>query len=100
MPEDIELLIAKDVLLRIDLNTSGLVFDVDEHALAHVPMRCDTPSQSHFASLSVVRLRLRAFFRGAKPVPERIDPALPQCLQLRLPLLNQRIRLFHKEPPC
>ena len=41
MAEDVELLVAEDVFLGVDLDASALVAHVDEHAFAHVAMGGD-----------------------------------------------------------
>ena len=41
MLEDVELLVAQHILLRVNLDAPALVADVNEHGLAHVAMRGD-----------------------------------------------------------
>ena len=62
VPEDVELLVAEHILLRIDLEPPALVADVDEHALAHVAMRGDAAGQGHFAAFGVMGAGLRRRF--------------------------------------
>ena len=88
MLKDIELFIAKNVLLRINLDAAGLVLDVDEHALAHVAVRRHTPGEGDFAAFGVIRAGVGALFRGRELVPKRINAAIAQCLQLGLALLD------------
>ena len=62
VPEDVELLVAEHVLLRIDLEPPALVAHVDEHALAHVAMGGDAAGHGHFAALGVIGAGLRRRF--------------------------------------
>ncbi len=64
MSEDVPLLIAEDVLLRIDLDAPALVPHVNEHALAHVAMRGDAASDGR---LRVLRRNCRELGRSFRP---------------------------------
>ncbi len=43
MRENVKLLVAEDIFLRVSLDAPALVADVNEHGLAHVAVRGDAP---------------------------------------------------------
>ena len=93
MFEDFELLVAKRLFLRVNLNPSALVFDVDELALAHVAVRGDASCQRDFPALTIIGARLGALFGGCEFVFERINAFGAQRRELGFALFNQRIRV-------
>src|SRR6185436_4937261 len=71
--EDFELLVADDVLLSVDLNAAALVFNVDEHAFAHIAMGGNTAGEVNLAILDVIGASVGALFSRAKLVLEGKD---------------------------
>ena len=71
MRENVELLVAEDVFLRVNLDAAALVAHVNEHGFAHVAVRGDAPGHGHFAAFRVIVARLLAGFRGRELVFER-----------------------------
>ena len=65
VPENIELLVAQHILLRINLDAPALVADIDEHALAHVAMGGDAAGHGDFAAFDVIGAGLRHIPRRA-----------------------------------
>jgi hypothetical protein len=87
--EDVELLVAQDILLRVSLNAPALVADVNEHGLAHVAMRRDAPGQRHFAAFNVIGTGGGARFAGREFILERVNALGAERGQLGLALFNQ-----------
>ena len=88
MTKYFELLIAQNVLLRVHLQTPGLVAHVNEHALTHVPVSGDPPGNSNLAPFHVVGARPSTTIAGFEMVPEGIDTARPQSCQLGFSLVD------------
>ncbi len=89
MLENVELLVAQDIFLRVSLDASALVADVNEHGLAHVAMRGDASGQRHFAAFNVIVARRLAGFRRRKFIPERVNALRAQGGELGLALFDQ-----------
>ena len=65
MLENVELLVAEDIFLRVNLDAPALVAHVNEHGLAHVAMRGDAAGERDFAAFGVMFARvLRRFPSG------------------------------------
>src|SRR5206468_9698408 len=94
--EDFELLVAERLFLRVNLDTATLVFDVNELAFAHIPVRGDAAGQRDFAAVGVMRARLRTFFRRREFVLERVDALGSQGRELSLALFDQGISVVHR----
>ena len=77
------------VFLRVHLEPPGLVAHINEHGLAHLPVRRDPSSHRDFASFGVIIPRVFARFRGGKLVFERVNALGAQGRQFGPPLFNQ-----------
>ena len=89
MLEDFELFVAERLFLRVNLEASTLIFDVNELALAHVPVGGDATGQRHLAAFRVSRARLRASLPGRKFVLERVNAPRSQRREFGLALCKQ-----------
>ena len=87
--ENIELFVAENIFLRINLDAPALVADVNEHGFAHVAMRGDAPGQRHFAAFDVIGAGGIAGFGGRKFVLERINALGAQGGEFGLALFDQ-----------
>ena len=94
--ENVILLLAQDVLLRVNLDAPGLVLEIEELAFAHVPVRRDAPGQRDGAAFGVVVPGVRALLGGDELVLERIETAGAQPGQLGFALFDELISVFHK----
>ena len=47
MRKNIELLVAENIFLRVNLDASALIAHVNEHGFAHVAVRSDAPGHGH-----------------------------------------------------
>ena len=73
MCENIPLLVAERIFLRVNLDASALVLDVDEHAFAHLAMSGDASGERDFATFDVIGSRLSAFVFRRKFIGKRVD---------------------------
>ena len=89
MPEDVELLVAQHVLLRIDLQAAGLVAHVNEHALGHVAVSGEAAGNGDLAALGVLGARFSALVGGGELVLERVKPLRPQGGEFCFALFDQ-----------
>src|SRR5258705_508880 len=86
--EDVVLLITEGLLLGIDLNTAGLVLDVDELAFAHVAMGSNAAGERDDAAFSIFGACLGTFLGGHELVGERIDSFSTESGQFGPSLFN------------
>ena len=63
--ENIPLLVAEDIFLRINLDAPALVAHVNEHGFAHVAVRGDAAGHGHFAAFGVMAAARRRTIRSA-----------------------------------
>ena len=63
--ENMQMLVAEDIFLRVNLDPAALVADVNEHGLAHVAVRGDAAGERDFAAFGVIFARALAGFRRA-----------------------------------
>ena len=84
-----KLFVAENIFLRIHLDASALVADVNEHGLAHVAMRGDASGERHFAAFDIICARGVAGFRRRKFVLERVNALGAQRGELGLALFDQ-----------
>ena len=89
MLEDVKLLVAENIFLRVGLDAPALVADVNEHGLAHVAMRGDAPGQRNLPALEVIRARGGAGFAGGEFILERVNAFGAQGGELGLALFDQ-----------
>jgi hypothetical protein len=89
MPEDVELLVAEDIFLRVSLDASTLIAHVNKHAFAHFTVRGDATGHGHFTAFGVMVARLLAGFAGCEFVFERVNALGAQRSQLGLALFDQ-----------
>ncbi len=99
--EDGVLLIAQHLFLGVDLDSSALVLEVEELALAHVAMGGDASGQSDSGALGQLtrlelRPRLAAAGGGGELVAERVQALGAQSGQFRPTLLDQCVGVFHR----
>ncbi len=87
--EDVPLLVAQNIFLRIDLDAAALVAHVNEHALAHVAVRGDAAGHGYFAALGVILTRIGAGFGWRKFVLERVNALGAQRGEFGLALFDQ-----------
>src|SRR2546421_694780 len=84
-----KLRIAEHIFLSIDLDASGLVANIDEHAFAHVAMSGDAAGDCYLVALNVVGTSVSAFLGGDELVFERIDAFGSQGGELGFALLDK-----------
>ena len=87
--KNVKLFVAEDVLLGVYLDAAALVAHVNEHGLAHVPVRGDTPGHGYFAAFHVVAPRRGAGFRGGEFVAKGKYALGLQPCELGLALFDQ-----------
>src|SRR5436190_11507363 len=86
--EDIELFVAENILLCIDLQTPALVAHVNKHALAHVAMGGNAAGDCYLAPFDIVAARFRAFLRRREFIFERVNAFCTQRHQLGFALFD------------
>ena len=74
--EQLELLLRQALVLRVDLNLAGRVFDVREQTLAHFAMAQDATGQPHIAFRRRIGPHRRDRFANLEAAAVRIDPQL------------------------
>ena len=89
MLKNFPLLVAEDIFLRINLDATALVTNVNEHGLAHVALGGDATGNSDFTAFGVIAARMLAGFTGREFVFERVNALGAQCGQLGLALFDQ-----------
>jgi hypothetical protein len=87
--KDIELFIAEDLFLRIDLDTARLIFEINELAFAHVAMGGNSPRDRDFPAFNVIGPSLAAALSRRKFVGKRINAFPPQSREFGFPLFDQ-----------
>ncbi len=87
--ENVELLVAEDVFLGVDLDAAALVANVDEHGLAHVAVGGDAAGERDFTALDIISARGGAGFRGGKLVAEGENTLRLQGFELGFALFDQ-----------
>src|SRR4026208_1365509 len=98
MLEDVELLVAEGLFLRVNLDAPARVAHIHELAFAHVAMGGDAPGD--FDVLAFLELtgdvfgpRLPAAERGRELVFEGVNALLTELRETGLALCDQRIRV-------
>jgi hypothetical protein len=89
VPKDVELFVTENIFLRISLNASALVFDINEHAFAHVAVRSDAPGERDLATFSIIGAGLGTSFCGCELVFERVNSFGSQRRELGFALFDQ-----------
>ena len=87
MPEDVQLLVAEDIFLRINLDAPALVAHVNEHGFAHVAVRGDAAGDGDFAAFGVIASRASAhvsagvnlFLNGSMPLARSAASLALRC---------------------
>ena len=87
--EDVELVVAERLFLRVNLDAAALVFDVDEDAFAHLAVGGDAAGEGDFAVLDVIGAGVVAGFGGGKFIGKRVNATGAERGELGLALINQ-----------
>src|SRR6185369_12469253 len=87
--EDLELIVAENILLRVNLDASGLISNVNKLALAHLAVSCNAARECDFLSFGIIGSRLRARLGWRKMVGERVNSFGSKRRQLRFALIDQ-----------
>src|SRR5205807_2342995 len=92
--EDVELLVAERLLLRVNLDAARSVLEVHELALAHVAMRGNAPGNFDVVAFlqfarDIFRSRLAAADLRRELVRERIDALRVELREVRPALFDE-----------
>jgi len=92
---DLELGVAEGLALEVDLETTGSIAEVEEHAFTHFSAGGDATGDGCMASFGVMAVGVVAGFGGVKPVGEGVDTLGEECAAFVVALPDESVGVVH-----